>query len=75
MKEEYLKNKYVLHVEILNYARDRILERKDGKKIRKRIEKMEDKYIYPSHIKAAFEIMEKIDEVADRKVLEDNLSL
>ncbi|MFR7348965.1 hypothetical protein [Peptoniphilus sp.] len=73
--KKYLKNKYVLHVEILNYARDRILERKDGKKIRKRIEKMEDKYIYPSHIKAAFEIMEKIDEVADRKVLEDNLSL
>lgn len=73
--KKYLKNKYVLHVEILNYARDRILEGKDGKKIRKRIEKMEDKYIYPSHIKAAFEIMEKIDEVADRKVLEDNLSL
>lgn len=68
--KKYLKNKDVLHVEILNYARDRILEGKDGKKIRKRIEKMEDKYIYPSHIKAAFEIMEKIDEVADGKVLE-----
>lgn len=73
--KKYLKNKDVLHVEILNYARNRILERKDGKKIRKRIEKMEDKYIYPSHIKAAFEIMEKIDEVADGKVLEGNLSL
>ena len=73
--KKYLKNKDVLHVEILNYARDRILEGKDGKKIRKRIEKMEDKYIYPSHIKAAFEIMEKIDEVADGKVLESNLSL
>lgn len=73
--KKYLKNKDVLHVEILNYARDRILEGKDGKKIRKRVEKMEDKYIYPSHIKAAFEIMEKIDEVADGKVLESNLSL
>lgn len=73
--KKYLKNKGVLHVEILNYARDRILEGKDGKKIRKRIEKMEDKYIYPSHIKAAFEIMEKIDEVAGGKVLEGNLSL
>lgn len=73
--KKYLKNKYVLHVEILNYARDRILEGKDGEKFRKRIEKMEDKYIYPSHIKAAFEIMEKIDEVADGKVLESNLSL
>lgn len=68
--KKYLKNKDVLHVEILNYARDRILEGRDGEKFRKRIEKMEDKYIYPSHIKAAFEIMEKIDEVADRKVLE-----
>ena len=73
--KKYLKNKYVLHIEILNYARDRILEGKDGEKFRKRIEKMEDKYIYPSHIKAAFEIMEKIDEVADGKVLESNLSL
>lgn len=63
---KYLKNKFVLHVEILNYARNRILEGNDGKKIRKRIEKMRDKYIYPSHMKAAFEIMEKIDEVADR---------
>lgn len=73
--KKYLKNKDVLHVEILNYARERILEVRDGKKIRKRIEKMEDKYIYPSHIKAAFEIIEKIDEVADGKVLESNLSL
>ena len=31
------------------------------------VEKMKDKYIYPSHMKAAFEIMDKIDEVADRK--------
>lgn len=73
--KKYLKNKGVFHVEILNYARDRILEGKDGKKIRKRIEKMKDKYIYPSHVKAAFEIMEKIDEVADGKVLKSNLSL
>lgn len=64
---KYLKNKYVLHVEILNYARDRILEGKDGKKIRKRIEKMEDKYIYPTHIESATEILGKIDQVADRK--------
>lgn len=63
---KYLKNKDVLHVEILNYAKDRILEGKDGKKFIKRIEKMKDKYIYPSHMKAAFEIMDKIDEVADR---------
>lgn len=65
--KKYLKNKYVLHVEILNYAKERILEGKDGKKFIKRIEKMKDKYIYPSHMKAAFEIMDKIDEVADRK--------
>ena len=64
--KKYLKNKYVLHVEILNYAKERILEGKDGKKFIKRIEKMKDKYIYPSHMKAAFEIMDKIDEVADR---------
>lgn len=70
--KKYLKNKDVLHVEILNYARERILEGRDGEKIRKRIEKMKDKYIYPSHIKAAFEIMEKIDEVADGKVFESN---
>lgn len=68
--KKYLKNKYVLHVEILNYAKERILEGKDGKKFIKRIEKMKDKYIYPSHMKAAFEIMDKIDEVADRKSIE-----
>lgn len=66
--KKYLKNKYVLHIEILNYAKERILEGKDGKKFRKRIEKMRDKYIYPSHMKAAFKIMDKIDEVADRKI-------
>lgn len=65
---KYLKNKFVLHIEILNYAKERILEGKDGKKFIKRIEKMKDKYIYPSHMKAAFEIMDKIDEVADRKI-------
>lgn len=68
--KKYLKNKYVLHVEILNYTKERILEGKDGKKFIKRIEKMKDKYIYPSHMKAAFEIMDKIDEVADRKSIE-----
>ena len=68
--KKYLKNKYVLHVEILNYAKERILEGKDGKKFIKRIEKMKDKYIYPSHMKAAFEIMDKIDELADRKTIE-----
>ena len=68
--KKYLKNKYVLHVEILNYAKERILEGKDGKKFIKRIEKMKDKYIYPSHMKATFEIMDKIDEVADRKSIE-----
>lgn len=68
--KKYLKNKYVLHIEILNYAKERILEGKDGKKFIKRIEKMKDKYIYPSHMKAAFEIMDKIDEVADRKSIE-----
>ncbi len=66
--KKYLKNKYVLHIEILNYAKERILEGKDGEKFRKRIEKMKDKYIYPSHMKAAFKIMDKIDEVADRKI-------
>lgn len=65
--KKYLKNKDVLYIEILNYAKERILEGNDGKKIRKRIENMRDKYIYPTHMKAAFKIMDKIDEVADRK--------
>ncbi|WP_308553677.1 M50 family metallopeptidase [uncultured Peptoniphilus sp.] len=67
---KYLKNKFVLQIEILNYAKERILEGKDGEKFKKRIEKMKDKYIYPSHMKAAFEIMDKIDEVADKKSIE-----
>ncbi len=67
---KYLKNKFVLQIEILNYAKERILEGKDGEKFRKRIEKMKDKYIYSSHMKAAFKIMDKIDEVADKKSIE-----